>query len=1112
MAAGANRDKIVASAQKYIQRGQLDKAIKEFQRILEEEPKDVRTLLKIGDLYSKKGERDKATETYLKVADFYSDQGFFLKAVAVYKQILKVEPSLVAVQHKLADLYGQLGLTSDALQQYHGVAQHFEKAGELTRTVQVLKRMTELEPTNFGSHIKLGEIYAKQNHLAEAIMELATAAGHLKQANRLDDYARVTERVLQLQPENAALTLELAEHYLARNDVKRALAKLQLAFKNNPRDIPTLEMLARAFHALEQPHKTASIYKELAKIHGEQGDADRKRQFLRKVLEVSPDDHEVRDELEFKVPSKAPAAPVVPATPTAPAAQAKPPLPQVPAGQATPPRQPATPPPPPKVVGTSQPAAPLKLSAPPAAPRGESLSKLLTETDVYLKYGLRDKALDHLKTIFSIDPDNLEAHGKVHEVYMQSGDTDGAKETLLTMAKISEKRGDHAGAVDRVQDILRLDPAHVEAQNLLRAWGDAEPELLADDDGLDLVVDDSLSAPTQPAMAKPVPAVTKPPPVVAKAPPPPPVIEHADEQDLDVDDSLFADPGEGDELNLSDEGGIDVELEVSQSGRHTLEASAADDDDGLDIDLGPPPTDELTIEPPTPTPSVQARAPAAAPVRPSTPVVAPEPRAAPQKPAVKAPETMAHEDAASEDDLLIGGDTPFGDTPVGDTQFDDAADDGLELDLDQDRQPIGAVSSDLSGSDDLALDDDLSIDDDDGAGAGVGSDLDSDAGGDELNLDAESGDDDAGVEDELGEAEFLDQQELNDEAIEAYRAVLAKAPNHKKAKRRLAELLGGEESTASTAAAPTADADELDLSSDSPSTDEHSAIARKDDPDDLFLDDPPPAPAKPAAVKPVATPVAKPVAPLAAKVVAPIAPLATAATKPTTAKPEGKTVRGGGETRQLVSEEALQAGGEFDLMSELADDFADAASTAPSDDDDLQFSADEVLAEFKKGVAKTVSDKDYATHYDLGIAYKEMGLIDDAIGEFEVSAKAPEKEIEAYTMMGLCKNENGDPDGAIAAYKRAAGSDRCSPKQLTAIEYEIALVLEGKGDHAGALKLFAKVAKADPNFRDAKDKAAGIKAPAPAPEDDLDLDDNGPQMPPPPATPPGPRKGKISYL
>ena len=74
-----NREKIVAGAQKFIQRGQLDKAIKEFQRIVEEDPKDVRTLLKIGDLYSKKGERDNATQTYLKVAEFYSDQGFFSK-------------------------------------------------------------------------------------------------------------------------------------------------------------------------------------------------------------------------------------------------------------------------------------------------------------------------------------------------------------------------------------------------------------------------------------------------------------------------------------------------------------------------------------------------------------------------------------------------------------------------------------------------------------------------------------------------------------------------------------------------------------------------------------------------------------------------------------------------------------------------------------------------------------------------------------------------------------------------------------------------------------------------------------------------------------------------
>lgn len=133
----ANKDKTRAAAQKYLQKGQLDKAIREYQRLVEDDPKDVRTLLKIGDLQTRSGDHVKATETYSQVAQFYSDQGFFLKAVAVYKQILRLDSSLVEVNLKLADLYFQLGLMSDAANQYQQVSQIFEREGRIEESIDI---------------------------------------------------------------------------------------------------------------------------------------------------------------------------------------------------------------------------------------------------------------------------------------------------------------------------------------------------------------------------------------------------------------------------------------------------------------------------------------------------------------------------------------------------------------------------------------------------------------------------------------------------------------------------------------------------------------------------------------------------------------------------------------------------------------------------------------------------------------------------------------------------------------------------------------------------------------------------------------------------------------
>src|SRR4026208_413169 len=136
------------AARKFVDKGQIDKAVKEYLRIVNEDPKDVRVWLKIGDLYAKKGAKQDATETYLKVARFYHEQGFFLKAVAVYKQILKLDPRLVHAILRLGDgllglaePYRQHGLVSDAMQPYVSVAAHLHREGNTKQALDTIKKL-----------------------------------------------------------------------------------------------------------------------------------------------------------------------------------------------------------------------------------------------------------------------------------------------------------------------------------------------------------------------------------------------------------------------------------------------------------------------------------------------------------------------------------------------------------------------------------------------------------------------------------------------------------------------------------------------------------------------------------------------------------------------------------------------------------------------------------------------------------------------------------------------------------------------------------------------------------------------------------------------------------
>ena len=469
-----DKNKIIAEATKLVQRGSLDKAIATYQRILAEDPKDVRVLLKVGELYQKKGDEKLAADAFTRVAETYAEQGFFLKAVAVYKQIVKIAPDDVRVNERLAGLYQQLGLMSDAMGQLQFMATAHEKAGDLAKLTEVLQRMVELDPENIASSIKLGELHARAGHPGPALECLQRAAAYLKKHARTDEYLKVAERIASLQGEDRALTKELANIYLAKGDTKRALAKLQLLFKSDPKDVETLHLLAQAFRDLGQASKTLSVYKELAHLYGEQGRHSDARATWRKVQELAPDDPDAAAALG---PPQAPAA----------APAVRPPPGPPPGAQ----RQAIAPPPP---------AAPAAVApAPVPAAGSDAIRKLLTETDVYVKYGLHDKALEHLHKVLAVDPQSPEAHERAREIHLAAGRRSEAGDAGVAAVRAYLQRGQPERARDCVLRLRHIDPGNPLIEELAATAGGTEELEVVEEiaEGTEVVLDPAEARPAR---------------------------------------------------------------------------------------------------------------------------------------------------------------------------------------------------------------------------------------------------------------------------------------------------------------------------------------------------------------------------------------------------------------------------------------------------------------------------------------------------------------------------------------------------------------------------------------------------------------------------------------
>ena len=80
-----DKNKIIEAAAKYVAKGAFDKAIKEYQKILDADPRDVRILQKVGELHQKKGDTGQAAQYFTKVAESYTSDGFFLKASYLFR-------------------------------------------------------------------------------------------------------------------------------------------------------------------------------------------------------------------------------------------------------------------------------------------------------------------------------------------------------------------------------------------------------------------------------------------------------------------------------------------------------------------------------------------------------------------------------------------------------------------------------------------------------------------------------------------------------------------------------------------------------------------------------------------------------------------------------------------------------------------------------------------------------------------------------------------------------------------------------------------------------------------------------------------------------------------
>lgn len=149
------------------------------------------------------------------------------------------------------------------------------------------------------------------------------------------------------------------------------------------------------------------------------------------------------------------------------------------------------------------------------------------------------------------------------------------------------------------------------------------------------------------------------------------------------------------------------------------------------------------------------------------------------------------------------------------------------------------------------------------------------------------------------------------------------------------------------------------------------------------------------------------------------------------------------------------------------------------------------------------AEPDYGAHYELGVAYRNMGLQDEAIEEFQTATGGSECFLDACRMLAACLTDRNMNRQAIDYLEQALADPRCKGAEADLIRYELGVLYEAEGQEGSALQVYSQI----PSFRDVPrrlERITGSSEPVPSTVGGPPTAGEGQA--------PGRKKRKISYL
>lgn len=217
---------ILKRANKLFRQGKTDAAVKEYKKILAIKADDLEVRRIVGDLQLRQNNISEAIEQFDWIAGYYLKEGFFAKAIAMYKRITRVDPNYENALFKLADLYTKQGLVIEAKQIYLDMAEECKRKNDQKKALGMYKKILEFDRHNIKMRNLLADNYLKEGMENEAIEQYLTSTDILMNKK---DYRKTEELLLKIlqKIKNPKIIEKLLYCYTSQEEDDKAINLLK---------------------------------------------------------------------------------------------------------------------------------------------------------------------------------------------------------------------------------------------------------------------------------------------------------------------------------------------------------------------------------------------------------------------------------------------------------------------------------------------------------------------------------------------------------------------------------------------------------------------------------------------------------------------------------------------------------------------------------------------------------------------------------------------------------------------------------------------------------------------------------------------------------------------